>query len=91
MSLAFQWTGKLIVIGVPNDENQLNAFPLVFGGRSIYGTLTGTAIDCEDTLDFSVLQNVRPIIEVMTLEQAPEAYAGMMDGKARFRMVLKMD
>src|SRR6195256_4426245 len=34
--------GKLIIVGVPNDEIRLNAFPLVFGGRSIYGTLTGT-------------------------------------------------
>jgi D-arabinose 1-dehydrogenase-like Zn-dependent alcohol dehydrogenase len=40
---------------------------------------------------FSVLQNIRPMIEVMPLEQAPEAYARMMEGKARFRMVLKMD
>jgi hypothetical protein len=28
--------GKLIVVGVPGDQIQLNAFPLVFGGRSIY-------------------------------------------------------
>src|ERR1700704_798197 len=47
--------GKLIIIGVPNDEIRLNAFPLVFGGRSIYGTLTGTPIDSEDKLAFSVL------------------------------------
>src|SRR5580693_8398000 len=36
--------GKLIVVGVPQDQIQLNAFPLVFGGRSIYGSLTGTPI-----------------------------------------------
>ena len=42
--------GKLIVVGVPQDQIQLSAFPLVFGGRSIYGSLTGTAIDNEDTL-----------------------------------------
>src|SRR6202030_4069980 len=29
--------GKLIVVGVPQDQMQLSAFPLVFGGRSIYG------------------------------------------------------
>src|SRR5467141_3276659 len=39
--------GKLIVVGVPGDPIQLNAFPLVFGGRSIYGSLAGTAIDTE--------------------------------------------
>jgi propanol-preferring alcohol dehydrogenase len=80
--------GKLIIVGVPNDEIRLNAFPLVFGGRSIYGTLTGTPIDSEDALAFSVLENIRPMIETFPLEQAADAYARMMEGKARFRMVL---
>jgi alcohol dehydrogenase, propanol-preferring len=80
--------GKLIVVGVPGDPIQLNAFPLVFGGRSIYGSLAGTAIDTEDALTFSVLENIRPMIETLPLEQAADAYARMMQGKARFRMVL---
>jgi D-arabinose 1-dehydrogenase-like Zn-dependent alcohol dehydrogenase len=80
--------GKLIVVGVPEDQMQLSAFPLVFGGRSIYGSLTGTPIDTEDTLAFSVLENIRPMIETVPLEQAADAYARMMQGKARFRMVL---
>src|ERR1700726_2086359 len=53
--------GKLIVVAVPQDKIQLNAFPLVFGGRSIYGSLAGTAIDTEDVLAFSVLENIRPM------------------------------
>jgi D-arabinose 1-dehydrogenase-like Zn-dependent alcohol dehydrogenase len=80
--------GKLIVLGVPRDQIHLNASPLVFGGRSVYGSLTGTAIDQEDTLAFSVLENIRPMIETAPLEQAADAYARMMQGKARFRMVL---
>jgi D-arabinose 1-dehydrogenase-like Zn-dependent alcohol dehydrogenase len=66
----------------------LSAFPLVFGGRSVYGSLTGTPIDNEDTLSFSVLANVRPMIETVPLQRAAEGYARMMGGKARFRMVL---
>jgi alcohol dehydrogenase, propanol-preferring len=80
--------GKLIVVGVPSDQIQLSAFPLVFGARSIHGSLTGTAIEQEDTLAFSVLENIRPMIETAPLEQAADAYARMMQGKARFRMVL---
>jgi D-arabinose 1-dehydrogenase-like Zn-dependent alcohol dehydrogenase len=80
--------GKLIIVGVPQDQIQLSAFPLVFGGRSIYGSLAGTAIDTEDALAFSVLENIRPMIETVPLEQAADAYARMMQGKARFRMVL---
>jgi D-arabinose 1-dehydrogenase-like Zn-dependent alcohol dehydrogenase len=82
--------GKLIVVGAPADPIQLSAFPLIFGGRSIYGSLAGTAIDTEDALAFSVLQNVRPMIETFPLEQAADAYARMMQGKARFRLVLTM-
>jgi len=80
--------GKLIVVGVPQDQIQLSAFPLVFGGRSIYGSLTGTPIDGEDTLAFSVLENIRPMIETFPLEQAADAYDRMIQGKARFRVVL---
>jgi hypothetical protein len=35
------------VVAVPQEQIQLNAFPLVFGGRSIYGSLPGTPIDGE--------------------------------------------
>jgi len=79
--------GKLIVVGVPLEPMQLSAFPLVFGGRSIYGSLAGTAIET-DVLAFSVLENIRPMIETVPFERAAEAYDRMMKGKARFRMVL---
>jgi propanol-preferring alcohol dehydrogenase len=80
--------GKFIVVGAPGDPIQVNAFALIFGGRHIYGSLTGTPIESEDTLAFSVLENVRPMIETVPLEQADDAYARMMEGRARFRMVL---
>jgi D-arabinose 1-dehydrogenase-like Zn-dependent alcohol dehydrogenase len=80
--------GKFIVVGVPHDLMQLSAFPLVFGGRSVCGSMPGTAIETEDALAFSVLENIRPMIETAPLEQAADAYARMMQGKSRFRMVL---
>jgi alcohol dehydrogenase, propanol-preferring len=83
--------GKFIVVGAPQDPIQLNAFPLIFGGRSVYGSLTGTPIDSEDTLAFSVLENIRPMIETFPLQRAAEAYTRMMEGKARFRIVLLTD
>ena len=66
----------------------MNGNLLIFGGRSITGALTGTAADIADTLAFSDLQEVRSIIEECPLDQAPDAYARMMSGDARFRMVL---
>jgi len=80
--------GRLIVVGASPEPIQVDRLQLIFGARSLEGSLTGTAIDIEDTLAFSVLQNVRPMIETVPLERAAEAYARMMRGYARFRIVL---
>lgn len=80
--------GKIIVLGVAADPIPVSTPLLVFGGRTVQGSLTGTAIDSQDTLAFSVLQNVRAMVETAPLEQAAEAYSRMMRGTARFRMVL---
>ena len=80
--------GKLIVVGASAEPIEVNPAHLIFGARSLAGTLTGTAIDEEDTLRFSVREQVRPIIETVPLERAGDAYTRMMRNEARFRMVL---
>jgi len=82
--------GKLVVVGVSDDAIPLNGLSLIFGGRSVVGSLTGRAIETQDTLDFSVLTDVRPMIETLPLAKAEEAYNRMKESKARFRMVLTM-
>jgi propanol-preferring alcohol dehydrogenase len=52
--------------------------------------ITGDPATGDATLKFSALAGVVAMIETMPLEQAPEAYAKMMSGKAKFRMVLTM-
>jgi len=80
--------GKLIMIGASNEP--LEVYPNFFlsGRRSVVGWPSGTSIDSQDTLGFSVLSGVRPMNEIFPLEQATEAYEQMMSGKARFRAVL---
>jgi propanol-preferring alcohol dehydrogenase len=80
--------GRLIVAGAGSDVIEVSPAQLVFGLRGIDGTLTGSAIDNEDTLAFSVLENIRAMIEVMPLAKAAEAYGRMMRNEARFRIVL---
>jgi alcohol dehydrogenase, propanol-preferring len=80
--------GKLLVIGLAADPLAIDTLSLVSGMRSISGSLTGSAIDEKDALEFSVLESIRPMVETMPLSKAPEAYARMLSGKARFRIVL---
>jgi propanol-preferring alcohol dehydrogenase len=80
--------GKLVVVGISDDAIPLAGVPLVFAGRSVVGSLTGRSVEVQDTLDFSVLTDIAPMIETLPLARAEEAYNRMMTGKARFRMVL---
>ena len=63
---------------------------LIGGRKNIQGWPSGTAKDSEDTLQFSSLSGVRPMIEKYPLEKAAEGYEQMISGKARFRVVLTM-
>ena len=80
--------GKMIVVGASPDPIEVSPFLLIGGRRGIQGWPSGTSIESEDTLAFSVLANIRPMIETMPLERAAEAYERMMSGAARFRMVI---
>jgi hypothetical protein len=82
--------GKPIVVGATFDPIQVTPVQLISGSRSIQGWSTGTPVDSEDTLHFSELTGVRPMIETYPLEEAAEAYARMMSGDAKFRVVLTM-
>jgi len=80
--------GKLVIVGASSEPLEVPVLPLIFGRRSIVGWPSGTSIDSQDTLAFSVLTGVRPMTEVFPLERADEAYERMLSGKARFRAVL---
>ena len=82
--------GKLIVVGATFDPIEVTPIQLISGSKSLQGWSTGTPADSEDTLHFSELTGVRPMIETYPLEKAGEAYARMMSGKAQFRVVLTM-
>jgi D-arabinose 1-dehydrogenase-like Zn-dependent alcohol dehydrogenase len=80
--------GTLLVIGAAPEPIQVVPLALILTRRSILGWPSGTSADSEDTLRFSVLSGVRPMIETVPLARAAEGYERMMSGKARFRMVL---
>jgi len=82
--------GRLFVIGAGPDPLEVPAGLLIGKSTSIEGWYSGTSIDSEDTLGFSMLTGVRSMNEVYPLSRAPDAYARMLSGDARFRVVLDM-
>jgi propanol-preferring alcohol dehydrogenase len=80
--------GVSIVLGVGPEPIEASSMDLIFGSRKLEGALTGDPATGDATLRFSALSGVSAMIETAPLEQAAAAYAKMMAGKARFRMVL---
>ena len=80
--------GVSIAVGVGPEPVEIAGMDLVFGERKVAGSLTGNPATGDTTLRFSALSGVSPMIEMVPLDQAAAAYAKMMAGKARFRMVL---
>jgi alcohol dehydrogenase len=82
--------GELVVIGVSDQPLPISPLQLISPARSITGHPAGTAADIEETMNFAVLNDIRAQIQEHPLDQAPQAYAAMADGRARYRMVLTM-
>jgi propanol-preferring alcohol dehydrogenase len=79
--------GVLLIVAAARDSMSLPT-AMLLSGKRIAGWPSGTPIDSEETVAFSVLSGVRPRTETMKLEQAEEAFARVMENKARFRVVL---
>jgi D-arabinose 1-dehydrogenase-like Zn-dependent alcohol dehydrogenase len=79
-----------MVAGAGFESLTVTPLQLIGGRKAIHGWAAGTAKDSEDTLRFSSLSGVRPMIETYPLEKASEAYDQMISGRARFRVVLTM-
>jgi len=82
-------TGTFMIVGaVPSLE--VPALQLLLKSQQVKGWYSGTSLDSQETLAFSVLSGVRSMNESYPLERAAEAYDRMISGKARFRVVLTM-
>jgi len=82
--------GKLLIVGAGFEPLTITPLQLIGGRKAIQGWASGTARDSEDTLQYSSLTGVRPMIERYPLEKATDGYQQMISGKARFRVVLTM-
>jgi D-arabinose 1-dehydrogenase-like Zn-dependent alcohol dehydrogenase len=83
--------GELIVVGASHEPLALNTAAMVGGRHTVRAWPSGTCVDSEDAMNFSLLAGIRPMIETMPLAHAQEAFDRMMSGAARFRMVLTHD
>jgi D-arabinose 1-dehydrogenase-like Zn-dependent alcohol dehydrogenase len=82
--------GKMVMVGLSEEPVEVPIAQFIMGRNSVQGWPSGTSADSQDTLAFSALTGVKPMIEEYPLARAAEAYDRMMSGAARFRVVLKI-
>jgi D-arabinose 1-dehydrogenase-like Zn-dependent alcohol dehydrogenase len=83
-------SGKLLVPAAPAEPLTISVFSLIMRRSSVAGWYSGMARDSQDTMEFSALTGVHPMIEKYPLERVAEAYEQMHSGNVRFRVVLTM-
>ena len=69
----------------------MGVFDLLGGQKSISSSPVGAPNVIKKMLDFAVLHEIKPQIEVFPMSQINAAFEHMEQGKARYRIVLEND
>ena len=82
--------GKLHTVGAVLEPMAIPAFSLIGGEKSVSGSPLGSPALTKTMLDFCVRHDIYPTTEEFPISKVNEAVSHLEEGKARFRVVLKM-
>ncbi|HQZ81794.1 MAG TPA: NAD(P)-dependent alcohol dehydrogenase [Pyrinomonadaceae bacterium] len=80
--------GAMVVVGVPPSPNQIHALSLIFGNKTLSGSLIGGIPETQEMLDFCAAHNIVSDVEVIGPERIPEAYDRTIKADVRYRFVI---
>lgn len=82
--------GSVVVVGLPPEPIELSAFSIVMGRRSVSGSNIGSIKETQEMLEFCAEHNITADVELITIEQANEAFERLEAGDVRYRFVVDM-
>jgi alcohol dehydrogenase (NADP+) len=82
--------GVMVCVGAPPAPAQIPAFNLIFGRKSIAGSLIGGIAETQEMLDYCAKHNIVSDVEVIAIKDINEAYERMLKGDVRYRFVIDM-
>jgi len=80
----------LVVIGVPPNPNVVHSFGLIFGNKSIAGSLIGGIPETQEMLDFCAKHDIKSDVEVIKPDYIETAYDRTVKADVRYRFVIDM-
>ncbi len=82
--------GNLTLVGAPEKPMTISAFSLIFGRRSLSGSLIGGIAETQEMLDFCGQHNITSDVEVISADQINEAYERLLKGDVKYRFTIDM-
>ncbi|MEX2594973.1 MAG: NAD(P)-dependent alcohol dehydrogenase [Anditalea sp.] len=82
--------GTMVLLGVPPEPEKVQATSLIFGRRSLAGSLVGGIKETQEMLDFCAEHNIVSDVELINIDQINEAYERTLKGDVYYRFVIDM-
>jgi alcohol dehydrogenase (NADP+) len=82
--------GSMVLVGVPEKQVPVGAASLIFGRRSLAGSLIGGIQETQEMLDFCGRHKIACDIEVIPIQKVNEAYERVVKSDVRYRFVIDM-
>lgn len=82
--------GVMILLGVPPTPSDVHAVQLIFGRRSLVGSLVGGIKETQEMLDYCAEHGITSDVEMIRMDQINEAYERTLAGDVRYRFVIDM-
>jgi uncharacterized zinc-type alcohol dehydrogenase-like protein len=82
--------GVMVCVGAPPSPAQIPAFNLIFGRKSVAGSLIGGIPETQEMLDYCAEHNIVSDVEIIAMKDINEAYERLLTGDVRYRFVIDM-
>lgn len=83
--------GTMVLLGAPENPTALNAFGLIFGRKTLGGSLIGGIKETQEMLDFCAENDIVSDVEIIRMDQINDAYERMLKGDVKYRFVIDME
>jgi uncharacterized zinc-type alcohol dehydrogenase-like protein len=82
--------GNITLVGAPEKPLAVSAFSLIFGRRSLSGSLIGGLKETQEMLDFCGSHNITADVEVIPIQKVNEAYERLVKSDVKYRFSIDM-
>ncbi|HEY6381645.1 MAG TPA: NAD(P)-dependent alcohol dehydrogenase, partial [Pseudolabrys sp.] len=82
--------GTLVNVGAMEDLQSVSGRSLIFGRKSIAGSVVGGIAETQELIDYCTARNIKADIELIRPTEINRAYERVVDKDARYRFVVDM-